>query len=317
MRRALLACLATWALASPAWSAPYPTRTVEIVVSYGAGGSTDLVARALAQRLQDRLGQNFVVVNKPGASGTLGLTQLMRATPDGYTLYVGFTTEMAVVPRISRTIKYSVADIEPIAVTGIVPLVMIGSKRIQSDTLPDLIEELRRSPGQFTYGGAFGSPSHISGAWMNRVNNIAVTHIPYKGGAQAVGDVAGGHIDIFYGGVSVAKPAIDSGLVKAFAVTGEARSPALPKVPTFREGGLADFELGSWNVLAAPKGTPPEILDILRRATAEALASPQVRTTLADQGIEPATITDPKAFLVREEQKFARLIRELGITMGQ
>jgi tripartite-type tricarboxylate transporter receptor subunit TctC len=317
MRSVSAICLAVWAFAAPVTAAPYPTRTVEIVVSYGAGGSTDLMARVLAQRLQDRLGQNFVVINKPGASGAVGINHLMRSAPDGHTLYVGFTSEMVVGPRISKAIKYSVADIEPIAITGIVPLVLIGSKRIQSNSLQDLIAEIRRAPGEYTYAGSAGSPSHISGSWMNKVNKIEVTHIPYKGGAQAVGDVAGGHVDMFYAGLSVAKPAIDAGLVKAFAVTGERRATIFPDVPTFKEAGLADFELGSWNVLVAPKGTPPDIIETLRRETANALASPEVRKSLADQGIEMTTVADPRDFLAEEDKKFARLIGELGITMGQ
>jgi tripartite-type tricarboxylate transporter receptor subunit TctC len=317
MKRFALSLALLAALSSAAWSAPYPTRPVEIVVPYGAGGSTDLVARTLAQQLQTRLGQSVVVLNKPGGAGTIAVTSVMRAAPDGYTLLLGFTTELGVMPYMSKAARYSMADFTPIAVTGDVPLVMIGAKRLQSTTLKDLLAEIGAAPGKLTYGGGLGSPSHISGAWMNRVAGLKMVHVPYKGGAQAVTDVIGGHIDIFYGGLAAAKGAIDAGAVKAFAQTGATRSTALPNVPTFVEAGLPDFDVGSWNVLLAPKGTPAEVVARLKTEVAAALATPQVRDLLKTQGVEPPRSTDPAAFLADEEKKFERLVRETGVTMEQ
>jgi len=323
MQKVLLAALALGAaLAGAVPSAQgqtqpkrYPAKTIELVVSYGAGGSTDLIARAIAQKLQDRLGQSVVVLNKPGASGTIGATQVARASPDGHTLYAGFTTEMAVVPQLSKSAKYSLDDFEPIAVTGIVPVVLIASKTVKATTVPELIEELSAAPGKYTYGGSLGSPSHIMGAWLNRIRNLNVAHIPYRGGAQAVGDVSGGHIDLFYGGVSAAKGAIDAGLVKAIGLVGDARSSALPNVPTFKEAGITDFDLDSWTVLLGPKGMPTSIVELLRRETAVALADPQVRASLGAQGVEPAPSQDAFVFLRREREKFGRVVRELDIMM--
>jgi tripartite-type tricarboxylate transporter receptor subunit TctC len=222
---------------------------------------------------------------------------------------------MVVVPQISKDVKYSIDDFEPIAVTGLVPVVLIASKSIHADTLKDLIAELRRAPGKYTYGGSLGSPSHVMGAWLNRLYGLNTTHIPYRGGAQSVADVMGGHIDMFYAGVAVAKAAIDSGAVKAFAVTGDTRSAALPDVPTFREAGVADFELASWTVLLAPKGTPASVIGLLRPATLQALADPKIRGTLAIQGVEPSATQDVRAFLTAEHDKFGRVVRDLGITM--
>jgi tripartite-type tricarboxylate transporter receptor subunit TctC len=152
---------------------------------------------------------------------------------------------------------------------------------------------------------------------MNRVAGLDVVHVPYKGGAQAVTDVAGGHLDMFYAGVAVAKGAIDAGVVKAFAVTGEKRSPALPDVPTFREAGLADFDVGSWTALLAPKDTPPDIVALLKSEVSAVLATAQVRDILKEQGVEALPTDDPAAFLATEERKFGRLVRELGIAAGQ
>src|SRR5882757_11051416 len=244
---------ATLAIAQPA---RYPSRTIEIVVAYGGGGSTDLVARALAQKFQERLGQPVVVLNKPGGSGVIGAMAAARAAPDGYTLYEGYTSETVVVPQLLKNARYSIDDFEPIAVTGLVPLVLVTSKNVRAGNLQELIAELRAAPGKFTFGGGIASPPHIIGAWFNRLNKLDVIHVPYRGGGQGVADVVGGHIDMFYGGLAAAKAAIDSGAVKAMAVTGDVRSPALPNVPTFKEAGMTDFELASWNVLLAPKGTP-------------------------------------------------------------
>jgi tripartite-type tricarboxylate transporter receptor subunit TctC len=293
----------------------YPTRTIEIVVAYGPGGSTDLVARALAQKFQERLGQSTVVLNKAGGSGTIGATVAARAAPDGYTLYVGYTSETVIVPQLAKGIKYSVDDFEPIAVTGLVPLVLITSRNIRAGNLRELIEELRAQPGKFTYGGGIASPPHVMGAWFNRLNNLSVTHVPYRGGGQAVADVVGGHIDLFFAGLAAAKGAIDSGAVKAFAVTGDARSSALPNVPTFKEAGVKDFELASWNVLLAPKGTPADVLALLRRETMFALADPKVRELYTAQGVEASPTQDVKAFLARERDDYGRVVRDLGITM--
>ena len=307
----MITAAATLALAQ----ARYPSRTIEIVVAYGPGGSTDLVARALAQKFQDRLGQSVVVLNKPGGSGTIGASVAARAAPDGYTLYVGYTSETVVVPQLSKGVKYSIDDFEPIAVTGLVPLVLIASKNIRATNLRELIEELRAAPGKFTYGGGIASPPHVMGAWFNRLNNLTVTHVPYRGGGQAVADVIGGHIDMFYAGLAAAKGAIDSGAVKAFAVTGDARSPALPNVPTFKEAGVKDFDLASWNVLLAPKGTPADVLALLRRETALALDDPKVRELYLAQGVEVSPSQDVKAFLAKERDNFGRVVRSLGITM--
>jgi tripartite-type tricarboxylate transporter receptor subunit TctC len=309
----IVASAATLAQAQPA---RYPNRTIEVVVAYGAGGSTDLVARTIAQKFQERLGQSVVVLNKAGGSGTIGAMLVARAAPDGYTLYVGYTSEVVVVPQVSKSVKYSIDDFEPIAVTGLVPLVLISSKKVRAGNLQELIAELRAAPAKFTYGGGVASPPHVMGAWFNRLNKLDVVHVPYRGGAQAVADVIGGHVDLFFAGLAAAKAAIDSSSVKPFAVTGSARSAALPNAPTFKEAGVADFELASWNVLLAPKGTPPEILALLRQETALALNDPRVREILSTQGVEASATQDVRAFLAQERAAFGRVVRELGITIN-
>jgi tripartite-type tricarboxylate transporter receptor subunit TctC len=295
--------------------ARYPNRPVEVVVAYGAGGSTDLVARMLAQKFHERLGQPFVVINKPGGNGTIGATAAARARSDGYSLYVGYTSETVIVPQVSSTIKYSIDDFEPIAVTGLVPLVLIVAKTVHAKNLRDLVAEISAAPGKFTFGGGVAGPPHVVGAWFNRLKGLDVTHVPYRGGGQGVADVAGGHIDMFYAGVAAAKAAVDSGAVKALAVTGDARSSALPDVPTFKEAGVGDLALASWTVLLAPKGTPAGIVELLRQESMRALADPTLRALFAAQGVETSPTQDVKAFLARERANYGRAVRELGISM--
>jgi len=315
-----LGIVITW-LAGLAAAAPqplrYPDRPVEVIVAYGAGGSTDLVARMLGQKLHERLGQPFVVINKPGGNGMIGAVAAARARPDGYTLYVGYTSETVIVPQVSHAIKYSIDDFEPIAVTGLVPLVLIVAKTVQAKTLSELVTEVSAAPGKFTFGGGIASPPHVVGAWFNRLKGLVVTHVPYRGGGQGVTDVVGGHIDMFYAGVAAAKAAIDSGAVKALAVTGDTRSSALPDVPTFKEAGIADLDLASWTVLLAPKGTPATILALLRQESLQGLADPGLRALLAAQGVEASPTQDVAAFLARERANYGRAVRALGVTLDQ
>jgi tripartite-type tricarboxylate transporter receptor subunit TctC len=242
----------------------------------------------------------------------------MRAAPDGYTLLNSYTAEAVVVPQISKTATYSVLnDFEPIAITGLVPVVLTVSKNIKANTLQDFIAEVRANPSKYTYGGGYGSPPHVMAAWMNKIRGLDVRHVPYRGGAQAVNDMIGGHIDIFYGGAAVSKAAIDSGAVKALAISGDVRSAALPNVPTFKEAGVPEFDLVSWTVMLAPKGVPADIIALLRKETLAVLADPKLRELLASQGVMPSPTQDVRAFLTEEAAKYGRTVRALGIQMGQ
>jgi tripartite-type tricarboxylate transporter receptor subunit TctC len=316
--RALVVGLAVAAFATPALAqSKYPTRNIELIVPYGPGGSTDIVGRIVAQKLGERLGQNVVILNKPGASGTNGLLAAMRSTPDGYTLLNSYTAESVVVPQISPTHKYSILDeFEPIAVTGLVPVVLMVSKNMKANTLKEFIAEVQASPGKFTFGGGYGSPPHVMGAWMNKLRGLNVQHVPYRGGAQGINDVVGGHLNMFYGGVAAGKSAIDSGGVKPIAVTGDTRSSALPNVPTFKEGGVPEFDLVSWTVMLAPKGTPADVLAMLRKETAAVLDDPKAREMLSRQGVEKSDAKDVSAFLKQQREIYGRAVRELGIMMG-
>ena len=293
----------------------YPSRRVDLIVPYGPGGTGDVIARQLAKKFEDRFGEPFVVLNKPGAAGTLGATYVARAQPDGYTLLLGYTSEIAIEPFL-RSIGYNSTNFEPIAIAGETPLLLIGRKALPADNVHELISTIRANPEAFTYASAgYGSPAHIASELLNRDAKIAVRHIPFKGGAEAVAAVLGSQVDVYFTGMPPAMPLVKNGNIKAFVVTGERRSKALPNIPTMAESGFSNFDLSGWFSLFAPQGTPPDILMRLRIAAADALADASVQEILNKHGVEisPEPTKEVQKFVDAESRKYRKLIDELGI----
>lgn len=317
-RRTTVALLAAAALlACPPGSEAgdsYPSKPIQIIVPYGPGGSTDFAARNLAVGLERKLGQTVVVVNRPGASGTIGVMSVARAAPDGYTLLLGLNTEMVIIPQV-RKVSYQPGDFEPIAIVGSTPLVLIGRKSFKAGDFQALREEIARQPGNYNFGGAVGSPAHLAGAWLKRSTALDIKHVPYKGGAQAANDVAGGHLDLYFSGILPSKALIDAGEIKAYAVTSATRSPTLPNVPTLKEAGLDDFVLSNWSGLFAPRGTPAPILSLLSGKVREVLRDPGFQAAMAKEGIDIPDTGSPGAFLEEEQGKFSRLIKTLNLAL--
>jgi tripartite-type tricarboxylate transporter receptor subunit TctC len=313
--RAVVLFLAALLISSAASAETYPTRPVELVVPYGPGGTGDVIARQLAKKLEEHFGKPFVVLNKPGAAGTIGAAYVARAQPDGYTLLLGYTSEIAIEPFLNAT-AYNSKSFEPIVVAGETPLLLIGQKNLSAGSLGVFLNLARSKPENYTYASAgFGSPAHIAGELLNRDAKVGIRHIPYKGGAEAVTAVLGGHIDIYFTGMPPAMPLVRSGDVTAFAVTGAQRSKALPDVPTMGESGFANFDLSGWFAFFAPAGTPAEVLVQLRSAAGVALADPAVKALLNKNGVEIRS--DPTAqvheFIESEAAKYRKLIAELAI----
>jgi len=317
-RRAALSLLAFTALPVAGQDAraadPYPSQPIQIVVPYAPGGSTDYAARKLAVGMERRLGRSVVVVNRPGASGTIGVMSVARAAPDGYTLLLGLNTEMVIIPQL-RKVSYSLGDFEPISIVGSTPLVLIGKKSFKATDFQSLREEIRRQPDTFNFGGAVGSPAHLSGEWLKRAADLDIKHVPYKGGAQAANDVAGGHLDLYFSGILPSKALIEAGEIKAYAVTSSARSPILPHVPTLAETGLTDFVLANWSALFVPRGTPPEIVQRLRTVVREAMQEKTFRDDMAKEGVDIPDAPSPHDFLKHEHEKFGRLIKDLNLAL--
>lgn len=280
-----LFCLAV----SVAQAQDYPTRTIRLVVPFTPGGVTDTSARVVADRLSARLGQQVVVENRAGASGNIGTQQVAQAAPDGYTLVLGFDGTMVINPWVFPNIPFdTLKDFVPVTKLGDATLVMVAHPSVPANNMKELIALAKAKPGTLSYGtsGTGGTP-HLAGELLNQRAGIALTHIPYKGGGQALGDVVGGQIPLVYTAIASAQQYVKSGRLKALGTSGAKRANSLPDVPTFIEAGLDGFVVDSWVGVFAPAKTPRAIVDKLQRELAVVLALPEVRERYAVLGIDP------------------------------
>lgn len=293
----------------------YPARQIELVVPYGPGGTGDLIARVLGPKLEASLHVPVVIVNRAGANGGIGAASAARAQADGYTLLLGYTNEMAIAPELAKDLPYRLASFEPVAFAGRTPLVLVGGPHLAANSLQELIAAMRSGGRRYTFAGGTGSPPHFTGEMFKRATGAELDHVFYKGSAQGVNDVLGGHVDLYFSGLPAARALIDGGKLKAYAVTGAQRSPALPQVPTMAEAGLPGFELYGWFALFAPAGLSPEIIERLRQETNAALDAADARQKLINEGVETNPIPPDalKAFLAAEAEKYRALIAELGL----
>ena len=318
--RVLVALILSIGFASAALSQSYPTRPVQIVVAYAPGGGVDLTARLFAEQLEGKLGQRFVIVNRPGALGTVGAASVARAPADGHTLLLGYSSEIAIAPYLVST-PYSAQDFVPVVMAGETPLVLIGRRDLPPDNLAGLIGLFRSKPDDFTYGSTGpGSPANIAGELFKHQAKVQLRHLPYKGGgSQAVTDIAGGHVDIFFSGMPTAVALIRAGRIKAYALTGSLRSPALPDVPTMTEAGFPEFGLTAWFALFAPKGTSAEAIERLRSALVDSLKGKESQEVLAKAGIIPRPLSGAQLqrFVDDESSKYRRHIKDLGIAIDK
>ena len=280
---AALALLPTAALAQD-----YPNKPIKLVVPFAPGGVTDTSGRIVAEALSKRLGQTVVVENQAGASGNIGTTRVAQSAPDGYTLLLGFDGTMAINPHVFAKTGFEAKDFAPITKIGDATLILVAHPSVPAKDLPSLIAYSKTVSGGLSYGtsGNGGTP-HLAGEMLKQRSGAALTHIPYKGGGQALQDVLGGQIPLVYTAIAGALPMVKSGRVNAIAVSSAKRDAALPNVPTMKESGYPDMVVDSWVALLAPAKTPPAIIDKLQRETAAALAQPEVRERLLGLGITP------------------------------
>jgi tripartite-type tricarboxylate transporter receptor subunit TctC len=316
---------ATAALAAAALCAPlaahaqaYPAKVVRIVVPYPPGGTVDAVARVIAQRLSESMGQQFIVDNKPGASGTIGSTAVAKSPADGYTLLVQASTFVAS-PMLMNNVPYDVEkDFTPITNLGSVPLLVTAAPGIQAKNLKELLAAIRADPTKYVFGtSAVGSASHLAEEAIKYEAKVDFTIIPYKGTAPALTDVMGGHISAMVDALPSTMPHVKSGKLKPMAVTTAKRLAALPDVPTVAESGLDGFEMVSWYGLWAPPNLPPELVAKLQQEVAKAMKSPQVAKTLGDYGFVPSASSPDefKAYIKSETAKYAKLIKAASIRL--
>lgn len=296
----------------------YPSRPVKILVGFSAGGPTDLTARMIAGHLQSALGQSFVVENRPGAGSNLASEQVAAAAPDGYTLLVA-AAPLAINGSLYKNLRYdALRSFEPISQIMSAPSVLAVHPSVPARTLNELIALARKQPDKLTYSSSgLGGSQHLAGALFEKRAGIKLVHLPYKGAAPALNDLVGGHVTMGFMTSLSAIPYLQNGRLVPIAVAAAKRLPQLPDVPTMAQAGLPGFEVDSWNGLLAPAGTPPEIVDKLYRAVAAAVATAEVRNTLAAQAAVPvgSSPAEFRATLKREVEDWGALIRSIGLTL--
>ncbi len=298
----------------------YPNRPVRIIVPFAPGGSTDIFARLIGERLSAAVGQPVVIENRPGAAGNIGAEAVARSTPDGYTLLMATTGVMAINNALYKSMTYDAAkDFEPVVFIASITNVLIVANDSPLRSVADLIAATKRSPGQLTFASSgAGSSTHMSGELFKIMTGVDLLHVPYKGSALAMPDIITGRVSMMFENMPGAMPHIQAGTVRALAVTGLNRSSALPDVPTIAESGVVGYESLSWSGIAAPAGTPREVVARLNREINAILAVPEVRQKLADQGAEAVGGT-PEAFAEhakRERVKWSRVIRDANIAVN-
>jgi tripartite-type tricarboxylate transporter receptor subunit TctC len=296
--------------------APWPSQSVKIIVPWAAGGTVDMGGRLLGQRLAEQTGQAFVVENKPGGSGTIGMGQLAKSPPDGYTL-VAYESSYAMLPALFSKLSFDHAgDFAPVGTMFQTPMVLVVPASSQFKSAGELIDFARKNPGKLNFGsGGIGSTPHLSAEMMQREAGITMTHIPYKGGGEALTALIGGNVDLLITAAPTAMTQTKGGRARALAVTSAKRSIAYPDTPTFVELGYPNYVVSNWYGLAAPKGTPRDVTDRIYTQVLKALADPGVKERLAQQGAEPLDMNGEAfgRFMKAETQRWTEVSRLAGV----
>ena len=316
--RFAIAALA-FAIGFAAQGQPYPNKLVRIVVPFPPGGSTDLLARRLGERLQAAMGQPFIVENKPGAGGAVGSEFVAKAPPDGYTVLMGVTGSHGISVSLNPKLPYHpLKDFAPISMVVSAPLVIVVGPGFPAGTLAEYVAHAKSKPEQVTHSSpGNGTSMHLTGEMFNLAAGTKLVHVPYKGSAGAVNDLVGGQVQSMFGDFLVVLPQVKGGKIKALAVTSAKRHPLLPEVPTVAESGYPGFEALSWQGLFAPAGTPADIVAKLNAETVKVLASEDFRDSFAKQGflVAGSTPAEFRAFIEAEIPKWARIIKAGGVTL--
>jgi len=314
-----LAALAALLLAPAiALAQGYPSKPIHLVVPFPPGGVADLIARPVAEKISQSLGQPVIVENRGGATGTIGAAYVAQAAPDGYTLLFGTTNEIAMSPTLYKSLPYDPTKaFAPITPVAEFPNVLVVGPRVSARTLGEIIDMARARPRALAFASSGeGSTNHLTAELFQTQAGVQVMHVPYKGGGPALVDVTGGHVDAMFATLPSAVALIKGGKLRALAVTGTRRSAALPDVPTAREAGMKDLVVTTWNGVLAPAGTPQDVIERLHAALAAAVADPDIKAKLAAVGAETVTTT-PQAFTATLRSDFelwSGVIRRAGIT---
>jgi tripartite-type tricarboxylate transporter receptor subunit TctC len=319
-RRSLLTILCALGLAlgssQHALAQVFPAKPVRMIVPFPAGGGSDVVGRILAQTLAERLGQPVVVENRPGAGGSIGTEAAVRAAPDGYTMLLASTSEIAVNPAIYSKLSYdTLKDLAPLAMVASTPMVVVVSPSLQVRSIPELIALAKAKPGEINVASAGnGSFTHLAGELFRSMTRVSWTHVPYKGAPPALTDVASGRAQVMFSTLPAAMGAIKGGLVTPIAVSSPARVAVLPEVPTVAESGVRDYEPAYWYGLFVPAATAKALVAKLADNVAQSLKSPEVVKGLANQGATPADMAPERfaEYVKMEAARWGKVVNEAG-----
>jgi tripartite-type tricarboxylate transporter receptor subunit TctC len=318
-RRVVLA-LASVALLLPApghSQATYPNKPIRIVVPFAPGGSTDLLARRVGDKLAAAWGQPVVVDNRPGAGGTVGADFVAKSAPDGYTLLAGVTGSNAIAQALYPKLPYDVMkDFSPVSMIVSAPLVLAVNPDVEAKTAAEFLALIKLKPGALSYGSAGnGTSMHLTGEMYKQAAGVSMVHVPYRGSAGMLTDLISGQIQVTFGDVLVLLPQIEAGKIRALAVTSKARLPLLPDLPTLNEAGLEGFEALSWQGFFAPAGTPPELVEKLNAEVNRAMRSPDIKDYFAARGfiVEGTTPEAFKTFIASEVKKWTPIVKSSGV----
>ena len=304
-------------LASAVLAQNYPAKPLRVITPVSAGSAVDTVARVVGQKLSDAWGQQVVIDNRIGANGIIGTEAAAKSPADGYTLYLGNDAMLATNPNLYSKLPYdSVRDFAPITLAASIPLVLVVHASLPVRSVRELIAFAKSHPGEINYAsGGNGSPQHLPMEMLKSATGIQLVHVPYKGLIPALNDVVGGQVPVMFAGMSGALPHIQSGRLRALAVGGTKRSPALPAVPTVAEAGVAGFNYAAWTGFLAPAGTPKDIIARLHAEITRILALPDVREKLTSLGFELAGSTPDEfgALIKNDIARVAKVVREAGI----
>lgn len=311
-----LALLLPLLFASVVHAQAWPAKPVRIIVPFAPGGPADVLARVIGQELSDTLGQPFVIENKVGAAGNIGVEQIAKAAPDGYTLGIVPVGNIAVNPSLFPTLPYKASELAPVAMLATVENVLAVNAEVPAQSLKELLALAKQKPGTLSFASpGAGSQAHLAGELMALEADLKLIHVPYKGIGPAINDLVGGQVTMMFGSMSAVLPHIKSGKLRALGVASLKRSAAMPELPTIAEQGLPKFEAVSWYALMAPAGTPAAVVDRLNAESTRSLAKPAIKEKFAAQGLEPGSgkPQDLAATIRTETARWAEVIRKQNI----
>ncbi len=316
VRFAALAAIGIVAFPAPTCAQSYPSKPIRLVVPFPAGGSLDVVARAIGQKLTDAWGQPVIIDNRPGAGGNIGADLVAKSAPDGYTILEGALSTHAVNVSLYARMPYDpIKDFVPITLVAVTPNVLVINPSLPVNSVPELVAYAKAHPGKLSFGsGSNGSAGHLAGELFKTEARVDMVHIPYKGGAPAMQDLLGGQIQLMFDNLANSMQQVRAGKLKALAVTTARRSPLVPELPTLSETGLPGFDIYTWWGFMAPAGTPKEIVFKWNAEVTRILNTPEMKSFFAQQGAEPAP-TSPEQFaaLIRSEiPKYAKIVKDSG-----